>query len=174
MIFPRAIDRRVAAVAIFAGFVAVALVAKNVAITSPATDPLPVLSSSPLAQAAADVPTATPVSDGRVATASNACETQNWPYYSKECLRGEASAPAPRQVHLQPASTAPTLPEPVTVAMADASARQASEARKINETPRHRKARPTQSFANRPVVRRVRQMQQPEPDGFGRALAYSW
>lgn len=177
MTFSRTIDRRAAALAISIGFVAVAFVAQNAAMSRPApvrSDPLPVLASLPLAQATADVPAAPFVSESRVAVAKNACENQNWPYYSKECLRGEAAAPTPRQVHLQPASITPTSPPAaVTVALANTGARQSSEPRQLSETPRRRKARPTQRSAGRLVVR-VRQIQQPEREESAQALAFSW
>lgn len=177
MTLSRTIDRRVAAFAIFAGIVVVAFVAQNAAISSPAplrSDSLPVLASLPLAPTTADVAAAITVPESRVAAVNNACETENWPYCSKGCLRGEAAAPAPRQVHLQPASTTQTpRSAPINVALADTSARQASEQHQLSEVPRRRKLRQIQRYASRPMLR-VRLTPQPEPGEFGQVLAFSW
>lgn len=138
MTFPWTIDRRVAALAIFSGCVAVAFVGQNAAISRAAPvrgDLPPVLASRPQVQATAEVPPAGPLPDTQVATTTNACETQNWPYYSKRCLHGEGATQAPRQIHLQPASTTPTASAPVTVALADTAARKSSEPRRVSETP---------------------------------------
>lgn len=166
MTFLRPIDYRVFAFVTFAGFIIVAFVALNAAISGSDPgrgNPPSAPSNLPLAQATADVPAVAPA-PSPAATASNACETQNWPYYSG-CLRGEATVEAPRQVHVQPASTTPTPPStPVTVALADTSTRQATSPRQHSQAPRRRKAQPIQRYASRPFVRE----RQAQPETFGR------
>ncbi|QDM19107.1 hypothetical protein FNL55_25985 [Tardiphaga sp. vice352] len=174
MTFLRPIDYRVFAFVTFAGFIIVAFVALNAAVSGSDPgrgNPPSAPSNLPLAQATADVPAVAPAPESPAATASNACETQNWPYYSGGCLRGEATVEAPRQVHVQPASTTPTPPStPVTVALADTSTRQATSPRQHSQAPRRRKAQPIQRYASRPFVRE----RQAQPETFGQALAFSW
>jgi hypothetical protein len=173
MTFPRAVDRRMTAFAILLYSLPSRLPHK--ALRYP-EQPLQAATQRwrlPACrwQATAEAPAAA-ASDAQIATASNACETQNWPYYSKGCLHGEGARPAPRQVHLQPASTTPTAASPVP--LANATARQSSERRQITATPhRRRKVRQKPRYASRPVLS-VRQMQQPEPEGFGHAPAFTW
>jgi hypothetical protein len=174
MTFPWTIDRRVASLAIFAGFAAVAFVAQNSAIpgAAPARRDLPpVVASLPLARETADVPPAAPLTGTQVTSATNICETQNWPYYSQECLRGEGATEMPRQVHLPPASTTPTGAAPVTVGLADPTAQKSSLPRHISEAPYPRKVRQTPRYTSHGMLRgHQTQPQVPE----GQALAFGW
>jgi hypothetical protein len=64
----------------------------------------------------------------------NACDQQNWPYYSNECLRGERVMSLPRQVDQQ-TSTAPMSFAPVI----DVTPKRKPDASRAQE--RHQKAR---------------------------------
>jgi hypothetical protein len=100
-------------------------------------------------------------------SADNVCEKQNWPYYSKECLRGEGSASAPRQVHLQPTSATTAMPK-LALAYPETAERKRVEFRQVTETPRRPKVRQTPRYASRPILR-PHQMQ-PESAGVEQAL----
>jgi hypothetical protein len=153
-------DRLAAGLIIFAGFITLAFAAQGSGVPNLAptkASDAPVASGRmPMDQVAAGVSETTTAAD-------SLCEKQNWPYYSKECLRGEVGGSAPRQIHLQSAAVNREEPTPV-LASTDTAERKPVEFRHVAETPRRRKLRRAPSYASRPLSRpQVVQFEGSEP-----------
>ena len=166
----RIIGLRAAGPIILIGTIAVALTAHSFWTSRPA------LASLPEAPNTSVESTLEPIAVSRQPTPPvdpNSCETQHWPFYSKECLRGEVAPSIPRHVSLQQASASKTpLAAPVVAAIPNAE-QKPHERREVLDTPRHRKVRQIARNTRRPAVR-VRQMPQAEPAEFAPTLAFTW
>ena len=166
----RIIGLRAAGPIILIGTIAVALTAHSFWTSRPA------LASLPEAPNTSVESTLEPIAVSRQPTPPvdpNSCETQHWPFYSKECLRGEVAPSIPRHVSLQQASAPGTpLAAPVVVAIPNAE-QKPHERREALDTPRHRKVRQIARNTRRPAVR-FRQMPQAEPAEFAPTLALTW
>ncbi len=168
MSFLRAFDRHAAGLVIFAGFLTLAYAAQgSVAprvIVAESSDAPTGSERMPIEQEAAQVlPTTT--------SADSICAKQNWPYYSKECLRGGDEAIAPRQVHLHPRSAHQAITRPFPT-FAETAARKPIESRQVTETPRRRKLHQAPRYAS-PTILRPQQIKQ-ESARFEQPLAFTW
>ncbi len=168
MSFLRTFDRRAAGLIIFAGFIILAYTAQGSVAPRVVAAKLydaPIASERmPIGQEPAQVLAAT-------TSADSICEKQNWPYYSKECLRGDGEEIAPRQVHLHPTSAHQPIPRPFP-AFTETAERKPIGFRQVTETPRRRKVRQAPRYASRPILR-PDQMKQ-ESTRFDQALAFTW
>lgn len=103
--------------------------------------------------------------------AANTCSTQNWPFYSNECLRGDGVARPLRQVHLQPVS-ATLLAAPDMVRQADMTKAESLESHQYIEKPRRRNLREARHLVRhkpRPVQSRLAETRESD-----QTLAFSW
>jgi hypothetical protein len=156
-----------AGLAIFAGFIAVTFAAQGPAVSQTATaetSRAPKASEGEAMAAAATIPVA-------AIDVDNGCEKQNWPYYSKNCLRGDPDGSIPRQVNLQQSSVAPTEPAPINLASASIGSRPTAISPVTDQ--RHRqKIRHVARTANRPSV--AVRPSLPASDGFEQPVAFTW
>jgi hypothetical protein len=164
------VEIRAAGSSILIGSIAMALVAQSIWTLRPASAGPP---DVPITSAESTVDV---IAVPRPATPSvnpDGCETQHWPFYSKECLRGEDAASIPRLVSLQQASaTEPPPAAPLVAAISTAEQRPYGRPQ-ILDTPRHRKVRQSALVTKRPAVR-GRQMPQVEPGGTAPVLSFTW
>lgn len=146
MNFLKTSDGRAAGLVVFAVFITLAIAAQGSAM--PNGTPTGA-SYAPIGSSNAN--TDQHVAPGSETAADSVCEKQHWPYYSKECLRGEGSGFDPRQVHLQRAAVEPAKSTPLLAS--SAAERRPTELRLFAEAPPRRKVRQTSQYASRRISR---------------------
>lgn len=146
MNFLKTSDGRAAGLVVFAVFITLAIAAQGSAM--PNGTPTGA-SYAPIGSSNAN--TDQHVAPGSETAADSVCEKQHWPYYSKECLRGEGSGFDPRQVHLQRAAVEPAKSTPLLAS--SAAERRPTELRLFAEAPPRRKVRQTPQYASRRISR---------------------
>lgn len=169
MLHPRNIGRRVTAFSIVSGTVGlayVALIPPNLDAPSAKAEVAAISMRS-----MAPVFDVSPLPDNQYNAAANTCSTQNWPFYSNDCLRGDDVAKPLRQVHLEPVS-ATLFAAPDVVRESDMIKTKSLEPRQFSGKPQRRKVREATYQARhktRPAQSQVAESREPV-----QALAFSW